>query len=511
MFNHSDHSLIYICSQPDTLLNPMAQHRTYIRVFYATAAVLILSGIVVCSVWFWRSSKTNNALDATIRPEHIQAIEPPEVEADQASPSVLASSHLIAPTETVSQHKEEPEHTPLPSVSTTPQATLAAKATEDRHIPIPELSQHLIEATIAFFNKAGAGLEITNTEQGKVIAQKQTDRQTIHLMNITLADIPDQILPGIQFTRVHMFGSASSCSTAFSPPEEVERLAKVLHILSTVSIETLCITRFNTNEALPDPPRIAFPTISTLCIAYISPPFLEWLCKAVDLSGCTNPVSILLTDCSITSIRCLDNLGIQKLRGFELEDLQSLKVLDCHLLTKISPTSLGVLKLWRLSNPTEVSTDLATLLVEKRWNDVWMDMRIWNGICSYTKKSMGVVSELWLNVRDLWELDPDKVWIAGTTLGVQENVPNKPTYTAFFGSVLKWLMGGGEKTETLKSVRVRPTDWVWTSKNEHKVQCLAKMVSESEEWSAMLKQKTLYINSIQVPIPEHIPEHTPKP
>ncbi|OAG30746.1 hypothetical protein NEDG_02217 [Nematocida displodere] len=458
----------------------MAQHRTYIRVFYATAAVLILSGIVVCSVWFWKSSKTNNALDATTRPEHIQAIEPAEAEVPQISPSVLASSHLIAPTETVSQHKEVLKDT-----------------------------QHLIEATIAFFTRAGAGLETTNTDQGRVIAQKQTDRQTIHLMNITLADIPDQILPGIQFTRVHMFGSASSCSTAFSPPEEVERLAKVLHILSTVSIETLCITRFNTNEALPDPPRIAFPTISTLCIAYISPPFLEWLCKAVDLSGCTNPVSILLTDCSITSIRCLDNLGIQKLRGFELEDLQSLKVLDCHLLTKISPTSLGVLKLWRLSNPTEVSTDLATLLVEKRWNDVWMDMRIWNGICSYTKKSMDVVSELWLNVRDLWELDPDKVWIAGTTLGVHEDVPEKLTATAFFGSILTWLVGGREKTETLKSVSIMPIYWMGGANNKHKVQCLAKMVSESEEWSAMLKQKTLYINSTQVPIPEHIPEHTP--
>ncbi|OAG30951.1 hypothetical protein NEDG_02267 [Nematocida displodere] len=456
----------------------MAQHRTYIRVFYVTAAVLILSGIVVCSVWFWKSSKTNNALDATTRTQDIQAIEPPEVEADQASSSVLTTTHLIAPAEALSQDKEHPKDT-----------------------------RHLIEATIAFFNKAGAGLETTNTDQGKVIAQKQYSGKSIHLMSITLADIPDQILPGIQFTCVRMFGSVSPLSIDVTPPEEVERLAKVLHILSTVFIETLCITRFNTKDALPEPPRIAFSTISTLYIAYISPPFLEWLCKAVDLSGCTNPVAILLMGCSITSIRCLDNLGIQKLEGFVLRgELPNLAALDYRLINKISPTGLGTLGLWDLPNLTKVSKDLATLLAEKQWKEVLMDMRLWTGICSQAKKSMFVGSKLWLNVSDLKELDPGSMWIAGTTLYVHENVPEKLTATAFFESVLKWLVGGREKTETLKSVSIMPIDWMGDANDEQKAQCLAKTVSESEEWHALFKQKTLYLNSTQV----HIPEHTPK-
>ncbi|OAG30268.1 hypothetical protein NEDG_02244 [Nematocida displodere] len=236
----------------------------------------------------------------------------------------------------------------------------------------------------------------------------------------------------------------------------------------------------------------------------MSPSFLVWFCKTVDLSGCTAPMSITLTECNTTSIKCLDSLGIQKLRGLVLEELANLAVLDCQLITKISPSGVGALELWHLPVFTEVPEHLAKLLAEKRWKKVCMDMRIWNEICSQAKKSMEVATKLWLNVRDLKELDPDKVWVAGTTLCVQgNNVTNKPTYTTVFKSVLKWLVGGGEKTKIIESIRVSSTDWDWnTNPNEQKAQSLAKMVSESEEWHAMLKQKTLYINNTPVHIPE---------
>ncbi|OAG30415.1 hypothetical protein NEDG_02205 [Nematocida displodere] len=314
-------------------------------------------------------------------------------------------------------------------------------------------------------------------------------------MNITLEGIPDQIVPGIQFTCVRVFGSVSPLAIDVTPPEEVERLVKVLYILSTVSIEKFCIHHFNTNEALPEPPRIPLPTISILCIIYISPPFLEWICKAVDLSGRASPVSITLTECNTTSIKCLDSLGVQNLRSFGLKTLTNLTVLDCQLITKISPNCVGIIGFWQLPMLTKVPEDLATLLAEKRWKKVCMDMRIWNGICSQAKKRMHVAENLWLNLCYLRELEKDIMWTVGTTLCVHENKPNRPPNIFFIESGMKWLPGDADGTKTINSSSNRPIEWDWNTNNEHKRQCLAKMVSESEEWCALFKQRKLYIDN----------------
>ncbi|OAG31267.1 hypothetical protein NEDG_02255 [Nematocida displodere] len=282
----------------------------------------------------------------------------------------------------------------------------------------------------------------------------------------------------------------------------MEALVKLLQAISGVCTQLLSINVFNTKETLPETSQIALPNIKTLGITQISPSFLAWCCETVDLSARTTGMAIKVGGCATTSIKCLDSLGVQCLRDLALEKLPNLQTLDCRVIESTPRACMGVLKLWDLPNIAYISKPLAEMLTEDIWEGVCMDMHIWNTICSQANRSMNASRDLWLIVHSLDELGGGSVCPGVESLTVEEKAKTGITYTAFFETAMGWVLSSGEGIKKIGAISVKSADPSLNTNAKQKLKKFGTFVSESEKWSPIFRQKTLYLNDMPVPIHE---------
>ncbi|OAG29113.1 hypothetical protein NEDG_02250 [Nematocida displodere] len=355
----------------------MQQPKMYIWAIYGTIAVGILAGIVACSVYLCVSWRTAQGLENTSR--HAPGKDRPTalpqcVDAPQPARylHLYPKAHIASPSSSPN---------PCPNPPEAP-AVVAGSPAEKPTPTIPRSS--LTEPTIAFFKRAGNGngqgpgsLQTLTRTHGLEIVRNQNAVVVIHLKNLEAKDIPEQIERGIVFRWLSVSGTAVPGIGNFTPRKELGVLAKLLQTVSSVRIGTLYIDCGNIHRvsigrgnmgrgsglAGTTPNTISLPNIKALSLFWASSSFLEWLCETVDLSASTESISVNIYNCEITSIKCLDNLGIQRPHVLRLESLPYLEQLDGQLVVSICSNGPPC-ALWLDSLPslTHLSKDLADVL-----------------------------------------------------------------------------------------------------------------------------------------------------
>ncbi|OAG29448.1 hypothetical protein NEDG_00581 [Nematocida displodere] len=297
--------------------------------------------------------------------------------------------------------------------------------------------------TIAFFE----GCDSSNTIQAvlsptaRIIIKRQPSKIKIHLSQLTESSIPDKIEPGIEFGKIKIFGPSSSKNNVFSS-EESKTLTKLFCVLSTMSIERLCIGDFDLVGEPPVPAiRLIFLSVTQrLHLKNVSSFFLEWFSGRIDLSRCSESFSLTLSRCSATSVRCLDALGIRKLSALCFMDMPRLEYLDCELIHECC--SNEELMLWYISTDLKVPTNIAQAIAEKEWVSIRVDLHVWWAICASLQEDVVVGCTLQLNVLDWTEFQDTHahhgILTRAKYLVIEDNNDNGVVFKCYVVFMLNW-------------------------------------------------------------------------
>ncbi|OAG30479.1 hypothetical protein NEDG_02021 [Nematocida displodere] len=318
------------------------------------------------------------------------------------------------------------------------------------------------DATIKLFEQCGESLAVSGARPNATVARVQKKRLNIRVEKLYLEDIPEKIMPGVVFGCITVTGASLKTEPSVQRPEEAFlKLARILRAFDGVIIEVLLIQNFNlaeldhpTNPELTQPRKPSLRGLDLFMVKKLSPFVFEWVCGAINLAKSSDGLCVGVFECSVTSVKCLDNLGIQIMEGFYLEDLPNLASIDCQLVLKKLFSHRLTLK--NLSKDLVVSAAIAKSITGKEWMEVWMDMSIWNKICLSELKGIAVKGFLCLNVTDLaelqknlsleWEIVPSQIH----AVYLEDYTPTTHLTKAFVDSVVEWADNNTDGMETLR-------------------------------------------------------------
>ncbi|OAG31300.1 hypothetical protein NEDG_01778 [Nematocida displodere] len=297
------------------------------------------------------------------------------------------------------------------------------------------------DSTIVLFEKFANAHLLTQTNPAQ-IEKVQSGKMEIGLSGMNMNNIPETIEPGLVFKELRISGARMDDYN----PYIKEIVEKFLRALEHVWVERLRLLWFDiqTEVLTPTAQGISLVVTNELYLYSPSPPFLVWFCDTVDLSASEEGIRLILAWCDTTSIKCLDNLGIQNLFALCVDDLPLLRQIDCRF---PNTSSTGCeLSLLDLPNLLSVSKDVANSMAEKEWNHLSVDMPIWNSACCLAEKCIGVSESLSLVVTSLKDLDVNvcgRGWaqegIRAERIVIYNNTKETFLTRAFINAAMDWL------------------------------------------------------------------------
>ncbi|OAG28957.1 hypothetical protein NEDG_01096 [Nematocida displodere] len=322
------------------------------------------------------------------------------------------------------------------------------------------LSSHLLpptahtEATIAFFDKWAPGnLKYQPGRVTYVLEKNQTQIVVFDLNPMELEGIPPQIEPGLVFSEVRVLATyLEECEISLA--EVTAKLAKLFQAFDGVCIDKLHMEDFDIEEDLsPAPEKRPLFIASQLSMCHVTSSFFEWFCGRFDLGACSPGLSLKIDNSPLSSIACIDSLGIKTLSGLFLNELGDLACLSCQLLEQ--GRVKNSLELWYLSSDITLSPKVSKAIAEKDWDSMRVDIEVWFYICSSTHMNVVVKNVLELNVGEWgefleFELSNEDAFVRVKTLVLENNSVNDHLTLVSFRAIMQWIKTEFLEVETIE-------------------------------------------------------------
>ncbi|OAG31723.1 hypothetical protein NEDG_00198 [Nematocida displodere] len=238
------------------------------------------------------------------------------------------------------------------------------------------------EQTISLFAKCNFDLATVMINTVAHIRKTQPSSEPLHLHQCTLADIPNDLVEGMEFGQFRLCGG---CQVDSKVPLSEMVVWKFFNALGTLRTSYLAITNLQICAGnMPSAPgRVTKVKASKLGLYNVDIGYLHWIIRQMDLSesSLTIYLSWLTT---VVSLEFLDAINCKEIYSLYMKHLPALGSIDCNVLRNGRVKNRLIFK--NVSRLVAASPETLCGIGKKRWLVMGCNKALWERIAPFCKK-----------------------------------------------------------------------------------------------------------------------------